>query len=68
MLDFRQWADYQVLQNSLPVVNQTNLALKGIIAIAAMSRVATIAGNTDDAGQFNVRVFSSGSYISSLNL
>ena len=53
--DNRRWADYLVMQNNLPMNNQTNLALKGIIAIAAMSRIATIAGNSNDASQFIVR-------------
>jgi hypothetical protein len=34
------------------LVNQTNLAIKGIIALQAMSSVATIAGNADDADQY----------------
>ena len=45
------------MQNNLPTNNQTNLALKGIIGIAAMSKIATIAGNSDDASQFNVSSF-----------
>lgn len=52
--DDREWADYNILQNSLPVNNQTNLALKGIIAIAAMSKIASIVGNDADASQYNV--------------
>lgn len=50
----RQWADYNIMQNSLPTNNQTNLALKGIIAIAAMSSISSLAGNDVDASQYNV--------------
>lgn len=63
MYEYREWADYLVMQNNLPTSNQTNLALKGIIAIAAMSKIATIAGNSDDASQFNVRTCYFKSYI-----
>ncbi|KAI9374110.1 hypothetical protein BJX61DRAFT_532670 [Aspergillus egyptiacus] len=57
----RQWADYLV-ENALypsnqistddfagPLANQTNLALKGIIGIEAMSVIAEMTGNVDDA-------------------
>ena len=45
------------MQNNLPTNNQSNLALKGIIAIAAMSRIASLAGNDVDATQYNVSEF-----------
>lgn len=55
------------MQNNLPTNNQTNLALKGIIGIAAMSKMAAIAGNNDDASQFNVRTCHSDSNIITYN-
>jgi hypothetical protein len=39
----------------LTVSNQTNLAIKGIIAIEAMSKMSTAAGQTTDANKFSVR-------------
>ena len=49
----RLWPDF-ARQSSLPTNNQSNLALKGIIGIAAMSKIASIFGNDNDAEQFNV--------------
>lgn len=34
--------------------NQVNLAVKGIIAIEAMSKIASVVGNSDDASSFSV--------------
>lgn len=36
-----------------PIRNQTNLALKGIIGIAAMATIANLTGNTDDASNYS---------------
>ena len=54
----RLWADFTT-QNSLLTNNQSNLALKGIIGIAAASEIASISGNDNDASQFNVSNFAS---------
>lgn len=35
-----------------PLINQTNLAVKGIVALAAMREVATLAGNAEDSAAF----------------
>jgi hypothetical protein len=60
----KQWADYLVdnaldpnLQNQTDdftgfIAHSVNLALKGIIGIGAMSRVATMAGNATDAAAY----------------
>lgn len=37
--------------------NSTNLALKGIIAIKAMSELASALGQSSDASSYSVRVF-----------
>jgi len=39
----------------LTVSNQTNLAIKGIIAIEAMSKMSTAVGQTADANKYTVR-------------
>lgn len=44
------------------LANQTNLALKGIIGISAMAKMAEIAGVEDDQTNFNVRTGSISSY------
>ncbi|KAL5536342.1 hypothetical protein ACEPAF_163 [Sanghuangporus sanghuang] len=62
----RNWAEYLVNNTISPsdqassdfgtdfiMSNQTNLALKGIIAVAAMARISEIAGNGDDMQKFN---------------
>ncbi|KAL5492930.1 hypothetical protein ACEPAI_4378 [Sanghuangporus weigelae] len=62
----RNWAEYLVNNTISPsdqassdfgtdfvMSNQTNLALKGIIAIAAMAKISEIAGNGDDVQKFN---------------
>ena len=36
-------------------VNQTNLALKGIIGIGAMAKISAVVGKTDDASRYQVR-------------
>ncbi|KAI9766770.1 MAG: hypothetical protein M1835_007136 [Candelina submexicana] len=58
---WKQWTGYLVKYTLLPqtqlctddfagwLANQTNLALKGIIGIKAMSELASIVGNTEDA-------------------
>jgi hypothetical protein len=60
----KQWAEYLVEDSLLPakqlstddfaghLVNQTNLALKGIIGLEAMSHLAKIIGETDDAKNY----------------
>ncbi|CAO2655195.1 Nn.00g102590.m01.CDS01 [Neocucurbitaria sp. VM-36] len=60
----KQWAEYLVQDSLLPaeqlstddfaghLVNQTNLALKGIIGIEAMSQMAKIIGETGDADNY----------------
>jgi len=60
----KQWADYLVAnlpdpgyQNQTddfagPIAHSVNLALKGIIAVAAMSKIAAVAGNTADAASY----------------
>jgi hypothetical protein len=41
---------------SLPTeVNQTNIALKGILGVAAMSRVSALLNKTTDSQRYNVR-------------
>jgi hypothetical protein len=61
---FKQWADYLVanaldpdLQNQTDdftgfIAHSVNLALKGIIGIGAMSRIATMAGRASDAAAY----------------
>ena len=41
--------------DGLSVSNQTNLAIKGIIAIQAMSKMSSVVRQTADAGKYNVR-------------
>ncbi|HEY3955335.1 MAG TPA: DUF5127 domain-containing protein [Streptosporangiaceae bacterium] len=60
----KQWASYLVanlpdpgFQNQTddfagPIAHSVNLALKGIIAVAAMSQIATVAGHSADAAGF----------------
>jgi len=60
----KQWAEYLVTDSLLPalqlstddfaghLVNQTNLALKGIIGLEAMSRISRIIGETADADNY----------------
>ena len=60
----KQWADYLVanlpdpgFQNQTDdftgfIAHSVNLALKGIIAVAAMGQIATAAGNTADAAHY----------------
>ncbi|KAI0312205.1 hypothetical protein OF83DRAFT_1067589 [Amylostereum chailletii] len=61
----KTWADYlltpkitvfnngQTSADGLSIANQTNLAIKGIIAIKAMSMIATLTGNTADATTYS---------------
>ncbi|KAI0312207.1 hypothetical protein OF83DRAFT_677991 [Amylostereum chailletii] len=61
----KTWADYlltpkitvfnngQTSADGLTIANQTNLAIKGIIAIKAMSMIATLTGNTADATTYS---------------
>jgi hypothetical protein len=61
----KQWADYLVanlpdpgFQNQTddfagPIAHSVNLALKGIVAVAAMGQVATAAGHADDAAYYH---------------
>jgi len=56
------WADYlidstlfihdQSSADGLPVINQTNLAIKGIIAVEAMSRMSSIVKQAADADRY----------------
>lgn len=60
----KQWADYLVANALDPgyqnqtddftgfIAHSANLALKGILAIGAMGRIATLAGNSADAAQY----------------
>ena len=60
----RQWNDYLVNDSLIPanqistddfagsLANQTNLALKGIIGIAAMAEIATRTGHMQDAANY----------------
>lgn len=60
----RQWNDYLVNDSLVPaaqistddfagsLVNQTNLAVKGIIGIEAMAVIANLTGNFDDGANF----------------
>ena len=61
----KQWNEYLVDEALIPaeqlstddfaghLVNQTNLALKGIIGIAAMGEIANLTGHSDDAKNFS---------------
>lgn len=61
----KKWNDYLVSEALIPanqlstddfagkLANQTNLALKGIIAIQAMANIANITGNAADAANFS---------------
>jgi hypothetical protein len=63
----KQWADYLVanlpdpgFQNQTddfagPIAHSVNLALKGIIAVAAMSQIAKAAGNAADAASYQTQ-------------
>jgi hypothetical protein len=63
----KQWADYLAanlpdpgFQNQTddfagPIAHSVNLALKGIIAVAAMSQIATAAGNAADAASYQAK-------------
>jgi hypothetical protein len=46
--------EISVGEDSLSPSNQTNLAIKGIIAIEAMSAMSLAAGNIDDANKYKV--------------
>ncbi|ORY17157.1 glutaminase GtaA [Clohesyomyces aquaticus] len=60
----QQWAEYLVQDSLYPqdqlstddfaghLVNQTNLALKGMVALEAMSQIASLVGETDDAKNY----------------
>ncbi|KAI2470956.1 glutaminase A [Annulohypoxylon bovei var. microspora] len=60
----KQWAGYLVDEALIPadqistddfagsLANQTNLGLKGIIGLRAMSEIASLTGNTDDANSY----------------
>jgi Domain of unknown function (DUF5127)/Domain of unknown function (DUF4965)/Domain of unknown function (DUF1793)/Domain of unknown function (DUF4964) len=60
----KQWADYLVanlpdpgFQNQTddfagPIAHSVNLALKGIVGVAAMAKIATVAGNATDAASY----------------
>jgi hypothetical protein len=60
----KQWAEYLVEDSLYPaeqlstddfaghLANQTNLAIKGIIGLEAMSQIATLAGETADAANY----------------
>ena len=61
---FKQWADYLVanlpdpgFQNQTDdfageIAHSVNLALKGIVGVAAMAKIAAVAGNTADATSY----------------
>lgn len=62
---WKQWTGYLVRESLIPhnqlctddfagwLANQTNLALKGIIGIKAMSEIADMVGNDDDARHYH---------------
>jgi hypothetical protein len=64
-----QWTEFLVEDSLIPasqlstddfaghLVNQTNLAIKGIVGIAAMGQIETLLGNTAKAQSYAVRVF-----------
>ena len=39
------------------LANQTNLAIKGIVGIKAMSEIAALVGDTTRANNYSVRIF-----------
>jgi len=57
------WADYLIAStpfihdqssaDNLTVSNQTNLAIKGIIAIEAMSKMSSVVKQTDDMNKYS---------------
>jgi len=61
---WKQWTGYLVRESLIPhnqlctddfagwLANQTNLALKGIIGIRAMSEIADLVGESEDAGYY----------------
>jgi len=61
----KQWADYLVQNTLIPAMqmstddfagalqNQTNLALKGIIALEAMSNIANMTGHSSDGANYS---------------
>ncbi|OZJ05002.1 hypothetical protein BZG36_02118 [Bifiguratus adelaidae] len=61
---FKQWTDYLVANALFPgnqlttddffgdIANSTNLALKGILAIGEMGRIANLVGNAGDASNY----------------
>lgn len=61
----KKWNDYLILDSLIPsnqistddfagsLANQTNLALKGIIGIQAMSQIANLTGHTSDASNLS---------------
>lgn len=56
LIGYRVTSLSDALSNKLGSVNnQTNLALKGIIGIGAMAKIAEAMNRTDDAQRFNVR-------------
>lgn len=62
----KQWTDYLITDSLVPadqistddfagsLANQTNLAIKGIIGIAAMGEISTLLGNSADASNYSV--------------
>ena len=65
MLD--QWAQYLVANSLIPanqfstddfagsLANQTNLAIKGIVGIKAMSQMASLVGDSAKSSNYSVR-------------
>lgn len=61
----QQWNNFLIAEALIPanqkstddfagaLANQTNLALKGIIGIAAMAQIANLTGNVADAANFS---------------
>lgn len=43
--------------DGINAMNQTNLALKGIIAVGAMSKISQAVGSSDDQERYNVRSY-----------
>jgi hypothetical protein len=64
----KQWAKY-LANNTLypssqlttdifesPIANLTNLAIKGVIGLGAMSKIASTVGQTSDATYYSVKI------------
>ncbi len=55
MADHRELNLHRSSADGLTISNQTNLAIKGIIAIKAMSKMSAVVKKTADADKYSVR-------------